>query len=30
MTRYNIAGGYLNLAGRGDHDPMNPTEEDLT
>ena len=30
ITRYDVAGGYLNLAGLADHDPMNPTEEDLT
>ena len=25
ITRYDVAGGYLNLAGLADHDPINPT-----
>jgi heme-degrading monooxygenase HmoA len=30
ITRYDVAGGYLNLAGLADHDPINPIQEDLT
>jgi heme-degrading monooxygenase HmoA len=30
ITRYDAAGGYLNLAGLADHDPINPTQEGLT
>jgi heme-degrading monooxygenase HmoA len=30
ITRYDVAGGYLNPAGIANHDPINPTEEDLT
>ncbi len=29
ITRYDVAGGYLNLAGLADHDPINPNQEDL-
>ncbi len=29
ITRYDVAGGYLNLAGLADHDPINPNREDL-
>ena len=25
ITRYDVAGGYLNLAGLAEHDPINPT-----
>ncbi len=28
ITRYDVAGGYLNLAGLTDHDPINPNRED--
>ena len=30
ITRYDVAGGYLNLAGLADHGPINPNREDLT
>jgi heme-degrading monooxygenase HmoA len=30
ITRYDVAGGYLNLGGLADHDPINPTQEDMT
>jgi heme-degrading monooxygenase HmoA len=30
ITRYDVAGGYLNLAGLADHDPINSIQEDLT
>lgn len=30
ITRYDVAGGYVNLAGLADHDPINPTQEDPT
>ena len=30
ITRYDVAGGYLNLAGLADHDPMNSIQEDPT
>lgn len=30
ITRYDVAGGYLNLAGLANHDPINSTQEDLT
>lgn len=30
ITRYDVAGGYLNPAGLADHDPINPIQEDLT
>ena len=29
ITRYDVAGGYLNLAGLADHDPINSNREDL-
>ena len=29
ITRYDVAGGYLNLSGLADHDPINPNREDL-
>lgn len=29
ITRYDVAGGYLNLAGLADHDPIGSTEEDM-
>jgi heme-degrading monooxygenase HmoA len=29
ITRYDVAGGYLNLAGLADYDPINPNREDL-
>jgi heme-degrading monooxygenase HmoA len=30
ITRYDVVGGYLNLAGLADHDPINSTQEDPT
>jgi hypothetical protein len=30
ITRYDVAGGYVNLTGLARHDPINPTQEDLT
>jgi heme-degrading monooxygenase HmoA len=30
ITRYDVAGGYLNLAGLADHHPINSIQEDLT
>ena len=29
ITRYDVAGGYLNLAGLADHDPISPAEEEM-
>jgi heme-degrading monooxygenase HmoA len=30
ITRYDVAGGYLNPASLADHDPINSIQEDLT
>jgi heme-degrading monooxygenase HmoA len=30
ITRYEVAGGYLNLAGLANLEPISPTEEDMT
>jgi heme-degrading monooxygenase HmoA len=30
ITRYDVARGYLHLAGLADHEPINPTQEDPT
>jgi heme-degrading monooxygenase HmoA len=30
ITRYDVAGGHLNLAGLANHDPINSAQEDLT
>ena len=30
ITRYDTAGGYLNLAGLAHHEPITPAQEDLT
>ena len=30
ITRYDVAGGYLNLAGLNTHDTINPSQEDVT
>lgn len=29
ITRYDVAGGYVNLVGLADHEPTSPTREDL-
>ena len=29
ITRYDVAGGYLNLAGLADHDPISPPEGEM-
>jgi hypothetical protein len=29
ITRYDVAGGYLNLPGLADHDPISPAEEEM-
>ena len=30
ITRYDVAGGYMNLAALTEHDPINPIQEDPT
>lgn len=30
ITRYDVAGGYLNLTGLAGHEPISPTQEDVS